>query len=469
VRLPSLAERLAWLAARIPAVAGTGIVYTLTVAQTAQVAEFLASRGIDAAAYSSATEPEERLRLEAAFKANEVKVLVATSALGMGVDKPDVAFVHHLGAPPSPIAYYQQVGRAGRSLPSAEAVLLPGPEDQAIWSWFESVGLPDEPIVARTLDALGDVPTSILALERSVDLRRTRLETLLAILEVDGAVARSDGGWVRTDDPWRYDHERVRRIRDARSAEATAMLRYGDGDRCLMEVLRSALDDPDAEPCGRCWVCTGAADPVGLDPAVVEAAVRHLRTIEIPLEPRRAWPRGLEAPRGNIGPALRASAGRALCRVADSGWWPAVEAALASGSMSDEVVDGIAQALRRWDWEARPRWVTWVPSRRRDPLLAEVAARLGELGKLPVHMPLRRRQAASARFQEDFANSAHRVGNVWGAFEVDASGLPSPDRLAGPVLVLDDLADTGWTMTVVAALLREADAGAVYPFVLARR
>jgi ATP-dependent DNA helicase RecQ len=472
VRLPSLADRLAWLAGRIPTLPGTGIVYTLTVAQTEQVAAFLQGQGIDAAAYSSATEPDERLRLEAAFRADAIKVLVATSALGMGVDKPDVAFVHHLGAPPSPIAYYQQVGRAGRSLATAEAVLLPGPEDQAIWAWFESVGLPDERIVERALAALGDAPVSVPMLERTVDLRRSRLETLLAILDVDGAVARVDGGWVRTDRPWRYDHDRVDRIRTARAAEAAAMLRYADGERCLMEFLRHALDDPGAAPCGRCWVCTGAADPVVLDPVVVAAAVDFLRTVEVPIDARRAWPRGLAAPKGNIGPAVRAAEGRALCRVGDAGWWPAVEAAFATGDtgeVSDDLVDGIARALRRWDWDGRPRWVTWIPSRRHDVLLADVAERVGTLGKLPVHRPLTRRSGAPDRFQEDVANSAHKVGNVWGAFGVDPGGLPPPAVLAGPVLLLDDVLDTGWTMTVAAALLREAGAGAVYPFALARR
>jgi ATP-dependent DNA helicase RecQ len=469
VQLPTLAERLAWLAARIPTLAGTGIVYTLTVAQTEQVATFLGQQGIDAAAYSGSTEPEERLRLEAAFRADEIKVLVATSALGMGVDKPDVAFVHHLGAPPSPIAYYQQVGRAGRSLPTAEAVLLPGAEDQAIWSWFESVGLPDERLVERTLAALGDEPVSVPTLERSVDLRRSRLETLLAILDVEGAVARADGGWVRTAQAWRYDHERVARIRAARAAEADAMLRYAEGDRCLMEFLRSALDDPAAAPCGRCWVCAGTADPVARDPAVVDAAVRYLRTIEVPIEPRRAWPRGLAAPKGNIGPAIRAGDGRALCRVGDAGWWPAVEAARATGEVADDLVDGIAAALKRWDWGARPRWVTWIPSRRHDGLLAEVAGRIGALGKLAVHQPLARTARAPDRHQDEFANSAHKVGNVWGAFEVVRAALPSPDVLAGPVLLLDDVLDTGWTMTVAAARLREAGAGAVDPFVLARR
>ncbi|MCU1353913.1 MAG: ATP-dependent helicase, RecQ family [Acidimicrobiales bacterium] len=465
--LPSLAHRLAWLAQRIPAIEGTGIVYCLTVAQTDQVADFLVSRGIDAAAYSSNTPPDERTRLEAAFKANEVKVLVATSALGMGVDKPDVRFVLHLGAPPSPIAYYQQVGRAGRSVDHAEAWLLPGEEDRAIWEWFAAVGLPPEPLVRRVLEALGTTPRSIPELERTVDLRRGRLEALLKILDVDGAVRRADRGWVATGAPWHYDAERVARVQAARAEEAAAMVTYAQAGTCLMAFLRSNLDDPGAEPCGRCAVCRGTGDPEVLDPDVLRAAVEALRGADVVIEPRKQWARGLDEPRGNIGPDARAVVGRALCRADDAGWWPVVQRALAADAPDDELVAGIAAALKRWRWGERPRWVTWIPSARHDPLLAATAERIGALGSLPVHPVLRR--AFDGPAQAATQNSAHRLRNVWGAFEVDAAALPPTAAVMGPVLLLDDTYDSGWTMTVAAAALRTAGAASVLPFVLARR
>ncbi len=476
--LPSMAHRLAWIAQRVAAVPGTGIVYCLTVAQTALVADFLRSEGIDAHAYSSDTHPDDRLRLEDDFKANRLKALVATSALGMGVDKPDVAFVFHLGAPPSPIAYYQQVGRAGRAVDRAEAWLLPGEEDQAIWSWFAGVGLPPEDLCVRVLDALGSsggVPLGLADLEKEVDLRRGRLETLLKILDVDGAVAREGRGWVRTDRPWAYDRERVERVRRARDDEAAAMLRYADGSRCLMEFLRASLDDPLIEadgPCGRCAVCTGAGDPVVLDPAVVRRATELLRGIDVPIEPRKQWARGLAEPKGNIKADRRAEEGRALCRVDDSGWWPAVQAALAAGgpdALDDELVGGIARALKRWPWAERPTWVTWIPSSRpgREALLDAVAHRIGALGKMEVGNAVVRRRPGAPQAEQQ--NAAHKLTNVWGAFAVERSELPGPDVLAGPVLVIDDVWDSGWTMTVVADLLRAAGSGPVLPLALARR
>lgn len=471
-RLPTLAHRLAWLVQRIPAVAGTGIVYTLTVAQTAQVAEFLRAHGIDAHAYSSDTPNDERAAAEAAFKANELKVLVATSALGMGVDKPDVAFVFHLGAPPSPVAYYQQVGRAGRSIDRAEAWLLPAEEDQAIWAWFAAVGLPPEALCRRVLDALpgrglgSGAPLSLIQLERQVDLRRGRLEALLKILDVDGAVRREGRGWVRTDEPWSYDADRVERVAEARRAEAAAMLSYAEADRCLMAYLRTDLDDPDAVACGRCSVCTGAPDPVVLDPSLVRDAVEFLRGVEIPIEPRKQWARGLDEPRGNLKPQERADTGRALCRVDDAGWWPVVADAFASGRPTDELIEGLVATLARWQWIARPSWITWVPSAARGQLLEDTARRLGEVGKLPVHEVLRRTFQAPPQARTQ--NSAHRLRNVWGAFEVEQAALPAASVRCNPVLVLDDTLDSGWTMTVVAHQLLASGTAAVLPLVLAR-
>jgi ATP-dependent DNA helicase RecQ len=464
--LDSAAERLAWLAQRIPALDGTGIVYCLTVAQTALVAEFLRGQGIDAVAYSGDTPPPQRHAIEARFKANELKAVVATSALGMGVDKPDVAFVVHLGAPPSPIAYYQQVGRAGRAVPRAEAWLLPASEDRAIWAWFTSVGLPPEPLLRRTLDALGDSPVSLPSLEREVDLRRGRLENLLKVLDVDGAVGRVDGGWVRTGRPYVYDRARVARIEEARRSEAEAMVAYAALGRepgaCLMRFLREQLDDDAAAPCGRCGPCTGAGDPVTLDPAVVRAAVDALRGVEVTIEPRKRWPGGLEEPRGTIKAAQRAEPGRALCRVDDAGWWPVVRRTLERGTLDDELVAGVVRVLKQWPWTERPTWITWVPSRRHDAVLSGLATELGRLGRLHVRGALT--SSPDRPRQDRMENSVHRLANVWGSLRATGD-LPSE----GPVLVLDDVIDSGWTMTVAAAELRAAGAPAVLPLALATR
>jgi ATP-dependent DNA helicase RecQ len=309
-------------------------------------------------------------------------------------------------------------------------------------------------------------PTSLVALESTVDLRRARLETLLKILDVDGVVERVAGGYIATGRPWEHDSDRIARIEAARVAEADAMLAYEATPECRMAFLRHALDDPDAGPCGRCDTCTATPVDPSVDPALAVAAVTHLRTVDVIIDARRAWPRGLSAPKGNIAPAGRAAEGRALCRAGDAGWGSAAEAALATGDLDEEVMAGIGAALRRWPWEERPAWVTWIPSTT-SRLPETLARRIGAVGRLPVHGALVR--GRPGRPQVELANSAHRCANVWGAFTVDTSDLPGGALPAGSVLLVDDTYDTGWTMTVAASLLRQAGVHAVLPFVLARR
>src|SRR5690606_2528660 len=246
VDLPTPAHRLAWPADHLGSLPGSGIIYSLTVAAASEAAAFLRSRGYAVTAYTGQQEDGDRRAAEADLRDNTVKALVATSALGMGFDKPDLGFVVHLGAPPSPIAYYQQVGRAGRAVASADVLLLPGPEDEAIWRYFASLAFPPEEQVDRVLDVLraADRPLSTQALESRGDLRRARLELMLKVLDVDGAVRRVKGGWTATGQPWAYDRERHSRVAAARTAEAAAMRTYAATSTCRLEFLRSALDDP---------------------------------------------------------------------------------------------------------------------------------------------------------------------------------------------------------------------------------
>jgi ATP-dependent DNA helicase RecQ len=197
LELGEQAERLAWLADHLEELPGSGIIYTLTVAATTEVADFLANRGFQVAACSGRTDDAERRVAEQDLLDNRVKALVATSALGMGFDKPDLGFVVHFGAPSSPIAYYQQVGRAGRSVARAEVILLPGAEDREIWRYFASAGFPENGRVQEVLAALAsaDTPLSIYAIEVRVALSRTLLELLLKILDAGGVVRRVRGGW----------------------------------------------------------------------------------------------------------------------------------------------------------------------------------------------------------------------------------------------------------------------------------
>jgi ATP-dependent DNA helicase RecQ len=464
VRLSSPAHRLAWLADTLPRLPGSGIVYTLTVAAADEVAGFLRSRGIAAVGYSGRTEDAERRQAEDDLLADRLKVLVATSALGMGFDKPDLGFVVHLGAPASPVAYYQQVGRAGRGVERAEVVLLPGAEDEAIWRYFASLGFPPEDKVRQVLAALSpDRPLSTPALEARVDLRRSRLEMMLKVLDVDGAVHRVQGGWLATGQPWRYDGERYARVAAARAVEQQAMREYATTAACRMEFLRRQLDDPDAAPCGRCDVCTGEARSTEVDPATLAAAQAALGKPGVELEPRRIWPTGLAEVKGKIPPALQAESGRALGRLSDIGWGGRLRELFAGpdAEVDQAVVGAVVQVLASWGWAERPAGVVLVPSRSRPRLIRSLGERLAALGRLPLLGELSRVRdtpPASGR-----SNSAQRLRAVHGAFAVP----PSLVLDGAPLLLVDDRTDSGWTLTECARVLRQAGAGPVLPLVLA--
>ena len=471
-RLPSPAHRLAWLADSLDAIPGSGIVYTLTVAATEEVASYLRSRGVTAAAYSGRTDDAERRQAEDDLLGNRIKALVATSALGMGFDKPDLGFVVHLGAPASPIAYYQQVGRAGRGVDAAQVVLLPGAEDEAIWRYFASLGFPSEEQVRTTLAALGDTPLSTAALEARVDLRRTRLETMLKVLDVDGAVRRVQGGWTATGTPWAYDADRYAKVAADRSAEQQAMRDYAATDGCRMEFLRRQLDDPEVDgpgsaPCGRCDNCTGVPLDTTVSPASLEAANAVLGRPGVEVEPRKLWPTGMAATgvalSGRIPADRQAETGRALGRLSDIGWGTRLRTLLADGAdapVPDDVLGAVIQVLAGWGWAERPAGVVALPSRTRPELLGSLAARLAEVGRLPLLGTLERTrdEPRSGR-----SNSAQRLRAVAGSLAVPP-GLALDGRA---VLLVDDVVDSGWTLTEAARLLREAGAGPVLPLVLA--
>jgi ATP-dependent DNA helicase RecQ len=464
LRIPSQADRLAWLAERVPQLPGSGIVYCLTVGDADRVAIWLRANGVEAVAYSGRTDPAERVEIEDALRANRVKVVAATSALGMGFDKPELAFVVHFQSPDSPVTYYQQIGRAGRALDRAEVVLLCGAEDRSIWEWFASTAFPPRDQVATVLGALEAAggPMSTALLEEVANLSRTRLELMLKVLDVEGAVRRIPRGWERTDAPWTYDAGRHQRVAAARKAEQAAMLAYATTGQCLMAYLRVQLDDPDPGPCGRCANCTGQPPSAEVAPGLAAEAQRFLAGQDLVLSPRLQWPQGIAGRRGKIAEQLRVQPGRALATLGGPGWGPVVRDLLAAdGPVSDELVEAVVRVLGRWDWPERPAWVTFVPSRRHPKLVEDLASRIAEVGRLPLRQVLERTRDAPP--QLEMANSAHQCRNVHDAFTL-TDPVPS-----GGALLVDDAADSKWTLTVVGALLRQRGAGRVYPLVLLRR
>ena len=496
VRLPAAQQRLAWLAEHLGELSGSGIIYTLTVAAAHETASFLRSHGLDVAAYTGQDDHHERVAAEDSLLANELKALVATSALGMGFDKPDLGFVVHLGAPQSPIAYYQQIGRAGRATDRADVILLPGREDADIWAYFGSLAFPPEAVVRSALAALADAgrPLSTAALETRVDLSRKRLEMMLKVLDVDGAVRRVSGGWAATGAGWAYDADRYARVAAERSREQQAMLDYAAASTCRMEYLRRELDDPAAAPCGRCDNCTGRHWPQEVSQAAAGAASDRLFRPGVEITPRRMWPTGMRElgvdVSGKIDPGLSAEPGRAIGRLTDLGWGPRLRALLASdgsapdgpspdgpvpddgpsadGPVPDDLVAAVVKVLAAWDWDQRPAGVVTLPSRTRPQLVESLGLRIAEIGRIPHigglgYLP----GAQPSRSAGHQHNSAQRLAAVWRELTLPEDVAAAAGRLGGPVLLVDDRVETGWTMTVAVRLLRQAGVPAVLPLALA--
>lgn len=476
-------ERYAWVDEALGSLGGTGIVYTLTVAEADRLAGFLASQGHNVRAYSSALGADERLAAEDDLKAGRLTALVATSALGMGYDHPSLAFVIHVGSPASPVAYYQQVGRAGRAIDDATVVLLPAESDTALWDYFATASVPDPDNAAAVLAALDAGPASVVALEATTGIRRGRLEALLKVMAVDGAVVRGTDGWTSTTTGWVFDADHYAALVAQRHSEADVMRSYAAGTGCLMEFLQVALDDPTAGPCGHCSVCTGTLPAPGAQPAAasVAAARAWLRGRDVTLDPRKRWPAGV----GRTGRIVGPSAGRALAFADDPAWagplaglrQPDAPAAgelvageqvageqvasesFAGEAMPSELVDGVIAMLGRWSrvWGERPVCVVPMPSRSHPGRIRALADAIGAAGKLPVVDAL----SASGPPPPTNATSQARVAALLQGLAHNGTPLP-----AGPVLLVDDTYRTGWTMTVGAAILRDAGVSAVYPLAL---
>jgi ATP-dependent DNA helicase RecQ len=459
VDLPGQAARLAWLASHLPELPGSGIVYTLTKRDADLVADWLNAHGVAAEAYSGDSATDRRIAVEDRLLRNDLKAVVATSALGMGYDKPDLGFVVHYQAPGSVIAYYQQVGRAGRGIERAEVVLLRGAEDRRIQDFFIEQAFPRREVVDRVLEhlgAMGGDGASTQELMGQVNLGKSRVEAMLKVLDVEGAVQRDGSRWLARDgSPWRYDAERYERITALRRREQAAMAQLGADGRCLMRALQEELDDPEPTDCGRCSVCAGPRYDGPLDEVLVRQAALHLRSRPLILEAKKMAPDPQGAMK-KIPEGVRVEEGRALARLGDGGWDPLVRQGRRDGRFADELVEAAAEAVRSWG--APVAWVTAVPSRRSGELVPEFARRLAERLGLPFAPVLER--VGDNPPQREMANSQQQVANVRGQFAVTGT------RPEGPCLLVDDIRFSGWTLAMVGGQLRGRGGAPVYPLAL---
>jgi ATP-dependent DNA helicase RecQ len=466
MRMPTQPERMAWLATHLPNISGSGIIYTLTVRDAWQIAEWLRSRGINAEAYSGET-GERRVELENALLNNEVKSLVATTALGMGFDKPDLAFVIHYQAPGSVVAYYQQIGRAGRALPAAHVVLLSGQEEMDITDYFIESAFPSRDEVAEVLAGLQAAPggLSINELMKSVNASLGRIEKALQLLSLESPapIVKQGSKWILTaakltEAFW----QRAERLTALRRAERQQMQEYAGLKNGHMEFLVRALDgDP-----GRIQTPNFAPLSATTEEGLVREAAAFPRRTSLPIEPRKKWPSGGLASldlRGNtnIAPERNMQPGKALCVWGDAGWGELVRRGkYHDRRFADDLVSACAALMRQWSPQPPPTWVTFIPSRRHPSLVPDFARRLAAALNLRFHGVLEKTDDRPE--QKTMANSSQQARNIDGSLAVRMKVLP-PE----PVLLVDDMVDSKWTLTIAAYLLTSHGSGPVYPLALA--
>ncbi len=465
--LPSPAARMAWMAENIPNMPDSGIVYTLTVRDADRVAQWLQLNNIEAEAYHSKVDGREEL--ESRLLENRVKVLVATVALGMGFDKPDLGFVIHFQRPGSVVHYYQQVGRAGRALDKAYGILLSGQEDIEITEYFIRAAFPPQAHIDTVLDALNhaDDGLSVPMMQKKMNLSQGAIYKTLKFLSVEtpAPVTKNGPRWYTTPVDYHLDHEKIDQLCELRRSEQQEMLDYMQERGCLMQYLARALDDPYAEPCGKCAGCLGRPllpETVEMDTA--NAAALFLRRSHVTIFPRKQWKAGAHEHygfRGNIGADLLAEEGRALSLWADAGWGQMVrKGKYEDGSFSDDLIQGCMQMIETWHPDPQPSWLTCVPSLNHPELVPHFARRLAE--RLGVPFVPAVQKILDNKQQKYMNNSFQQASNLDGAFSVDNDAV-----LEGAVFLIDDMVDSRWTFTVIAALLRQAGCPAVFPLALA--
>eukprot|EP00456_Euglypha_rotunda_P029173 TRINITY_DN2289_c0_g2_i7.p1 TRINITY_DN2289_c0_g2~~TRINITY_DN2289_c0_g2_i7.p1 ORF type:complete len:500 (+),score=81.72 TRINITY_DN2289_c0_g2_i7:259-1758(+) len=464
IRLPSQAERLAWIAEQLNSLQGHGIIYTLTVRDAYQVADWLKSRGLNVEAYTGET-GDRREELEQALLQNKVKALVATTALGMGYDKPDLAFVIHYQMPGSVVAYYQQVGRAGRALDAAYGVLLSGNEETNIADWFIRSAFPTRDEAAAVLEALEDEPKglSVPELLGRVNISKGRIEKTIALLSLESPapIAKQGTKWQLTAQTLSEGFwERAERLTAVRRAEVEQMreyveLPYGQHMGFLIRSLDgddSTVSPPTLQPL-----------PTTVNDELVREAVAFLRRTDLPIEPRKMWPTGgmpQYGVKGNIQADAQAQPGRALCVWGDAGWGDLVrKGKYRDKRFSDDLVGACVRMVGEWGPNPAPTWVTCVPSLRHPDLVPDFSARLAAALGLPFHVVIAKTDDRPE--QKTMANSTQQARNIDGSLSLNDQPVPT-----GPVLLVDDMVDSRWTLTVSAWLLRTAGSGEVWPMAL---
>ena len=463
IKLNDQAERLAWLATNINKFPGSGIIYCLTVQDCEKVAKWLQLNDISVNAYHAKLDSETKKDIEVKFMNNEIKVIVATVALGMGYDKADLNFVIHYQRPGSIVSYYQQIGRAGRKLDNAYAILLNGMEDDEIQEYFINTAFPTQKEMNEVVNYI-EQKSSVKKGEilKALNIKPSRLDKCLKFLEVENIISKDGASYSRTLHQWRPDIEKSKKITEQRIAELKEMQEYTDIDTCYMKFISEKLDDPYARDCNKCKNCLNKnIVPIDVKESEIIAAIKFLKGEFLEILPRKQWPEGIKAEgKKAIKPEERNEIGKTLCSYGDAGWGKIVKLDKYENEyFSDELVDASVELIRTWAFSEAPTWITYVPSLNRPELVKSFAYRVAEKLNIPCYDAIDKVQ--ETKQQKTMENSIMQCANAVKGFSVNSNCQN------GSVILIDDMVDSKWTLTVCGSLLKDNGANLVYPFTIA--
>ena len=463
-------SRYAWILDNIGRLPGTGIIYCLSRKDCTWLSDFLCENGISAEPYFSGDGEQEKQSQETLkrFLNDEIKVIVSTIKLGMGFDKGNVSFVIHFQCPKNVIAYYQQIGRAGRNISFARTFLMLGGEDYRIHKGFIENAFPTESEMKRIRQYITACPgvCTVNKICAAIDISKKKILKVLDFLEDEGLIEKewrsSTSGkpyavYKSTVAPFVYRGEHYEAIKQIRYRELEQMQTIANTSECLSRTVVSCLDDIEDHDCGICSNC----DPKGRFPVTVSAvskrrAIDFLENLTIPIDPWNYWPRNnLVADTKNYYPNLQ---GIALSKYNEGLGKLVRDGKYSTQKFDDQLVRKGARVLKKYIKEHDLCCVTAVPSLNTN-VVPDYAKRLADACGLPYVDLLRK---TNRSHQKDLNNTAHQFVNAYKSFEsISSASIPSG------VILVDDMVDSGLTLAVCGARLGQAGCERVFPLALA--
>lgn len=456
--LKGLGDKLAFLAQLVKGESGCTLLYCATRDQTEVVASYLIRQSLDAHAYHAGLGSDQKRDLQHRFLNGSARIIAATNALGMGIDKPDIRLIVHVDMPGSITAYYQEVGRAGRDGLPSRGILLFDESDRKVQEYFiknAQPGLDDFRMIQEAVAATSE-GLRVTDIRTRTGLHPTRVNVVLAELGEQGFVekhkSKASQVFRVTGKPGKPELVRYERQNRVRHQELNQMLSYGRSDACLMRQLRHALGDETAGDCGRCASCNPADWKVTLQQPDSGSAWSWLAQRDLPIAASKRPP--------------MAAGQSVLAAELGSPWFKQfMRMRSQDRQLPNEILDFILSKVQALSWSFQFGAVVAVPSKTwagREIMAKIIAEHLsvpGYCDELYWKAIPKNRQGELKNHDQRRANVRYRM-----AFEGALSRTP---RTA--VLLLDDYLGSGATMKEAGRVLSDiVKDGPLVPFTIAR-